>query len=98
MILYIFYQKDIEFINSILVGDSLGLLGEKDSEKLSNYFGINNLSRYQCKSLQLLAKQSESSSMKFIKSKYLPNPKIDPIDQLEFVDSCPAIFEEKPIC
>lgn len=34
--------------------------------------------------------------MKFIKSKYLPNPKIDPIDQLEFVDSCPAIFEEKP--
>ena len=93
---YILSKKDIEFINSILVGDSLGLLGEKDSEKLSNYFGINNLSRYQCKSLQLLAKQSESSSMKFIKSKYLPNPKIDPIDQLEFVDSCPAIFEEKP--
>ena len=95
---YILSKKDIEFINSILVGDSLGLLGEKDSEKLSNYFGINNLSRYQCKSLQLLAKQSESSSMKFIKSKYLPNPKIDPIDQLEFVDSCPAIFEENPIC
>ena len=93
---YILSKKDIEFINSILVGDSLGLLGEKDSEKLSNYFGLNNLSRYQCKSLQLLAKQSESSSMKFIKSKYLPNPKIDPIDQLEFIDSCPAIFEEKP--
>ena len=46
--------------------------------------------------MQILAKQSSSSSIKFVKSKYLPNPNLNPIDQLEFVDECPSIFEEKP--
>ena len=31
-----------------------------------------------------------------VKSKYLPNPNLNPIDQLEFVGSCPEIYEEKP--
>ena len=44
----------------------------------------------------MLAKQSLSSSIKFVKSKYFPNPNLNPIDQLEFVDECPAIFESKP--
>ena len=39
---------------------------------------------------------SSSSSIKFVKSKYLPNPNLNPIDQLEFVEECPEIFEEKP--
>ena len=30
------------------------------------------------------------------KSRYIPNPKVDPLSQLRFVDSCPAIFESKP--
>ena len=44
----------------------------------------------------MLAKQSSSSSIKFVKSKYLPNPKLDPLEQLQFVQSCPEIFETKP--
>ena len=44
----------------------------------------------------MLAKQSSSSSIKFVTSKYLPNPNLNPIDQLEFIDQCPKIFEEKP--
>ena len=35
-------------------------------------------------------------SVKFVKSKYLPNPNLNPVDQLEFVDECPSIFEDKP--
>ena len=37
-----------------------------------------------------------SSSIRFVSSKYLPNPNLNPIDQLEFVDECPSIFESKP--
>ena len=46
--------------------------------------------------MQILAKQSSSSSIKFVKSKYLPNPNLNPIDQLEFIDKCPDIYEVKP--
>ena len=72
------------------------MLKEKDSSLLSDYFKKRNLDRYQCSSLQILAKQSSSSSIKFVKSKYLPNPNLNPVDQLEFVDQCPEIFEKKP--
>lgn len=95
-IIYVLSKKDIAFLNSILVADALGILKNKESEVLSDYFKRSNLDRFQCKSLQMLAKQSLSSSIKFVKSKYLPNPDIDPIDQLEFVDACPRIFEAKP--
>ena len=43
-----------------------------------------------------MAKQSNSSSITFVKSRYIPNPRVDPLSQLQFVDSCPAIFESKP--
>lgn len=95
-IIYVLSKSDIAFLNSILVADALNLLAEKDSSLMSDYFKERNLDRYQCSSLQILAKQSSSSSIKFVKSKYLPNPDLNPVDQLEFVDTCPAIFEEKP--
>lgn len=95
-IIYVLSQKDVSFLNSILVADALGILKQRQSEELSNYFKRRNLDRFQCKSLQLLAKQSLSSSIKFVKSKYLPNPDIEATDQLEFVDECPNIFETKP--
>ena len=95
-IIYVLSKKDVTFLNSILVADALGILKKKESEELSDYFKQSNLDRFQCKSLQMLAKQSSSSSIKFVKSKYLPNPYVEPIDQLEFVDSCPKIFESKP--
>ena len=95
-LVYILSKKDVNFLNSILVADALNLLSRKNSELLSNYFSKRNLDRYQCKSLQILAKQSASSSIKFVKSKYLPNPNLNPVDQLEFVDECPSIFEDKP--
>ena len=94
--IYVLSRSDIDFLNSILVADSLGLLSEKSSQSFSNYFKNRNLQRYSCKSLQLLAKQSSSSSIKFVKSKYLPNPNLDPLEQLQFVKSCPEIFETKP--
>ncbi len=95
-LVYILSKQDINFLNSILVADALNLLSRKNSELLSSYFSNRNLDRYQCKSLQILAKQSASSSIKFVKSKYLPNPNLNPVDQLEFVDRCPDIFENKP--
>ena len=95
-IIYILSRKDVNFLNSILVADALNLINKKDSDLLSNYFNSRNLDRFQCKSLQILAKHSSSSSIKFVSSKYLPNPNLNPIDQLEFVDECPSIFEEKP--
>tara|TARA_B100000925_G_scaffold287792_1_gene267654 strand:+ start:1292 stop:3883 length:2592 start_codon:yes stop_codon:yes gene_type:complete len=95
-IIYVLSKKDVAFLNSVLVADALGILKKKESEELSDYFKRRNLDRFQCKSLQMLAKQSSSSSIKFVKSKYLPNPDIEPIDQLEFVDACPKIFEAKP--
>ena len=95
-IIYVLSQKDVSFLNSILVADALSILKQKESEELSQYFKQRNLDRFQCKSLQMLAKQSLSSSIKFVKSKYLPNPDIKPIDQLEFIDECPRIFEAKP--
>ncbi len=95
-IIYVLSNKDVNFLNSILVADALNILKQTESEELSEYFRQRNLDRFQCKSLQMLAKQSLSSSIKFVKSKYLPNPDIKPIDQLEFVDECPAIFESKP--
>ena len=95
-LIYILSRKDVNFLNSILVADALNLLSRKNSELLSNYFAKRNLDRYQCKSLQILAKQSASSSIKFVKSKYLPNPNLNPVDQLEFVDRCPSVFENKP--
>lgn len=95
-LVYVLSKKDVNFLNSILVADALNLLSRKNSELLSNYFAKRNLDRYQCKSLQILAKQSASSSIKFVKSKYLPNPNLNPVDQLEFVDRCPSVFENKP--
>ena len=95
-IVYVLSKNDIAFLNSILVADALNLLKEKDSTLLGDYFKKRNLDRYQCSSLQILAKQSSSSSIKFVKSKYLPNPNLNPVDQLEFVDQCPEIFENKP--
>lgn len=94
--IYILSKKDINFLNSILVADALSLLTEKNSNLLSDYFRKSGLDRYQCRSLQILAKQSSSSSIRFVKSKYLPNPNLNPIDQLEFVESCPSVFENKP--
>jgi protein involved in polysaccharide export with SLBB domain len=95
-LVYVLSRDDISFLNSILVADALNLLSKKDNDKLSSFFGNRNLERFQCKSLQILAKQSSSSSIKFVKSKYLPNPNLDPVDQLDFVEKCPKIFEEKP--
>lgn len=95
-IIYVLSKNDVNFLNSILVADALNILSNKNSEKISNYFRSRNLDRYQCKSLQMLAKQASSTSIKFVKSKYLPNPDIQAIDQLEFMNECPEIFEEKP--
>ena len=94
--IFILSKNDVNFLNSILVADALKLIKQKDSDQLSNFFDNRRLDRYQCKSLQILAKQSSSSSIKFVKSKYLPNPNVRPVDQLEFVNECPKIFEEKP--
>ncbi len=95
-IIHILSRNDVNFLNSILVADALNLLSSKDSEQLSEYYKARNLDRYQCKSLQMLAKQASSTSIKFVKSKYLPNPYVEAIDQLEFINECPYIFEEKP--
>ena len=95
-IIFILSKDDVNFLNSILVADALKLIKQKDSDQLSKFFENRQLDRYQCKSLQILAKQSSSSSIKFVSSKYLPNPNVRPVDQLEFVDECPNIFEEKP--
>ncbi len=95
-IVFILSKKDVNFLNSILVADALNLLSDKDSKQLSNYFSSKRQNRFRCKSLQILAKQSYSSSIKFVTSKYLPNPNLKAVDQLEFVEECPEIFEENP--
>ena len=130
-IIYIFSRSDIEFINSILVANALGVLDTEDSEKLNDYLNpelkisvdnANNNSRmngseldannfiparsnksenedlekYKCKSLQLLSKQSDSSTIKFVKSKQFPKSNFSPIDELKFIDKCPEIFEANP--
>ncbi len=94
--LFILSIDDVAFLNSILVADSLGLLDSDDEEILSKYYFSSGTTRYQCKSLQLLAKQSSTSSINFVRSRYLPNPKLNPIDQLQFVEKCPNIFENNP--
>ncbi len=95
-LIYVLSKNDINFLNSVLVADALNLLTKKDSDSLSAYFKKSNLDRYQCKSLRILAKQSSASSIKFVTSKYLPNPNLNALDQLEFVEECPTIFENKP--
>ena len=95
-IIYILSKNDVDFLNSILVADALGLIGDESSKKISDYFNRSKLERFQCDSLKILAKQSNSSSITFVRSKYIPNPRVDPLSQLQFVDSCPAIFESKP--
>ncbi|MDA9729364.1 SLBB domain-containing protein [SAR86 cluster bacterium] len=95
-VIYVLSQEDVKFLNSILVADALNILSNNDSESLANYFKSKNLDRYQCKSLQMLARQTSSSSIRFVKSKYLPNPDVEAIDQLEFIEECPFIFEKKP--
>ena len=72
-IIYVLSNKDVNFLNSILVADALNILKQTESEELYEYFRQRNLDRFQCKSLQMLAKQSLSSSIKFVKSKYLPS-------------------------
>jgi polysaccharide export outer membrane protein len=95
-IIYVLSKDDVAFLNSILVADALGLLSKENQQSLSRYFYLSEIERYRCKSLQMLARQSSSSSIKFVKSKYFPNPNLNPIDQLEFVKSCPKIFEDSP--
>ncbi len=95
-VIYILSVEDVEFLNSVLVADALGILNDTDTRSIANYFASRGFERYQCKSLKLLAKLSSSSSIKFVKSKYLPNPNVDPLDQLNFISSCPTIFEQKP--
>lgn len=95
-IIYILSVDDVEFLNSILVADALGLLNDKDKKTMEAFYSSSKVARYQCNSLKLLAKLSSNSSIKFVRSKYLSNPNINPVDQLTFIDSCPAIFEEKP--
>jgi|TARA_A100001015_G_scaffold175733_1_gene195472 polysaccharide export outer membrane protein len=95
-IIYILSIDDVEFLNSILVADALGLLNDKDKKTMEAFYSSSKAARYQCNSLKLLAKLSSNSSIKFVRSKYLSNPNINPVDQLTFIDSCPAIFEEKP--
>ena len=94
--IHVLSKEDVSFLNSILVADALGLLSEESNKSLTQYFLLTDIERYKCRSLQLLAKQSSVSSIKFVKSKYFQNPDLNPIDQLEFVKSCPQIFEEKP--
>ncbi len=95
-VIYILSVEDVEFLNSVLVADALGILNDTDTRSIANYFASRGFERYQCKSLKLLAKLSSSSSIKFVKSKYLPNPNVDPLDQLNFISSCPTIFEQRP--
>ncbi len=130
-VIYIFSRLDIEFINSILVANALGILDVEDSEALKNYLNpesqislenINNvaqenvlttdsndfispssskskvedLEKYKCKSLQLLSKQTNSSTIKFVKSKQFPKSNFNPVDELKFIEKCPEIFEENP--
>ena len=130
-IVYIFSRSDIEFINSILVANALGVLDAEDSKRLNDYLNpdlkisvdningnsqmngseldANNfiparsnkpekedLDKYKCKSLQLLSKQSDSSTIKFVKSKQFPKSNFSPIDELKFIEKCPEIFEENP--
>ena len=95
-VIYILSVEDVEFLNSVLVADALGILNDTDTRSIANYFANRGFERYQCKSLKLLAKLSSSSSIKFVKSKYLPNPNVDPLDQLNFISSCPTIFEQRP--
>jgi polysaccharide export outer membrane protein len=130
-VIYIFSRSDIEFINSILVANALGILDSVDSKKLNDYLSpefkisvdntnstsqmngseldANNfiptrsnkpdnedLEKYKCKSLQLLSKQSDSSTIKFVKSKQFPKSNFSPVDELKFIEKCPEIFEENP--
>lgn len=130
-VIYIFSRSDIEFINSILVANALGILDAEDSKKLNDYLSpeskislddtntnsqmngaeldANNflpartnkpenedLGKYKCKSLQVLSKQSDSSTIKFVKSKQFPKSNFSPIDELKFIDKCPEIFEANP--
>ena len=95
-IIYVLSKSDVEFLNSILVADALGLISDESSKKISDFLNRSRLERFQCDSLKILAKQSNSSSITFVKSRYIPNPRVDPLSQLQFVDSCPAIFESKP--
>ena len=93
--IYILSKKDVTFLNSILVADALSLLSEKNSSLISDFFRKRGLDRYQCKSLQILAKQSSSSSIRFVKSKYLPNPNLN-LDQLEFVKAAHLYLKINP--
>ena len=126
---FIFSKTDIDFINSILVANALGVLDEDDSELLNDYLdpkqsspidisdlnqseisldGAPNspnfiqeneddeLMKYKCKSLQVLSKQSESTTIKFVKSKQFPKSNFNPIDELNFFNGCPELFEENP--
>ncbi len=43
-----------------------------------------------------MSKQSDSSTIKFIKSKQFPKSNFSPIDELKFIDKCPEIFEANP--
>ena len=130
-VIYIISRSDIEFINSILVANALGILDAEDSKELNDYLSpeskislddtntnsqmnyaeldANNflparsnkpenedLEKYKCKSLQVLSKQSDSSTIKFVKSKQFPKSNFSPIDELKFIDKCPEIFEENP--
>jgi protein involved in polysaccharide export with SLBB domain len=54
------------------------------------------LDKYKCKSLQILSKQSDASTIKFVKSKQFPKSNFNPIDELNFIEKCPEIFEENP--
>ena len=129
---FIFSKTDIDFINSILVANALGVLDEDDSELLNNFLdpkesssvdlsNVNqsnqseislnsvpnsptfvqededdDLTKYKCKSLQVLSKQSQSTTIKFVKSKQFPKSNFNPVDELNFFNGCPELFEENP--
>ena len=115
---FIFSKTDIDFINSILVANALGVLDEDDSELLNNFLDpkqsssidisdVNQselsldsvpnsttfiqgnqedeLTKYKCKSLQVLSKQSQSTTIKFVKSKQFPKSNFNPVDELIFL-------------
>ena len=52
----------------------------------SNKPDNEDLEKYKCKSLQLLSKQSDSSTIKFVKSKQFPKSNFSPIDELKFIE------------
>jgi protein involved in polysaccharide export with SLBB domain len=67
-LVYVFSEYDIDFINSALLADALGLLSEEDKKSLDSFYSVQKTNNYQAKDQEELNEPIESERTFFTPS------------------------------